>query len=162
MASNGEHSAYVLHPSEGPALWFPGERLTVKATGEQTSGTLGFLEDLAPPDAGPPLHVHPETDEAFYVLEGELDFTLGDRSVRAPAGGFVWIPRGTPHTWRVRGDRPARFLALFTPAGPEWVFLEGGEPAGPPTPPPADHPWDMPRILEAAARHDTVVLTPEA
>jgi quercetin dioxygenase-like cupin family protein len=158
MAPIGEQTGYVRKPSEGPAFWFPGERLTMQATGEQTGGALAFLEDVAAPDGGPPLHLHPEADEAFYVLDGELEVTLGERSLSSPAGSFVWVPRGTPHTWLVRGDRPARFLALYTRAGCERVFMEGGEPAPAPTPPPADHPWDMARVGEAAARHGTVVV----
>jgi quercetin dioxygenase-like cupin family protein len=119
MALIGEQAGYVRKPSEGPAFWFPGERLTMQATGEQTGGALAFLEDVAAPDGGPPLHLHPEADEAFYVLDGELEVTLGERSLSSPAGSFVWVPRGTPHTWLVRGDRPARFLALYTRAGCE-------------------------------------------
>ncbi len=49
-------------------------------------------------DPGPPLHIHPHTDEAFYIAEGEMTFQLEDRVVVAGAGTFVFVPRGMIHT----------------------------------------------------------------
>src|SRR5215210_3283608 len=51
-----------------------------------------------PGQPAPPLHVHPETDEAFYVADGDATFQLGDREVRATAGCLVFVPRGLAHT----------------------------------------------------------------
>ena len=73
---------------------------------------------------GPPLHVHHETEEAFYILEGEVEITVGPTTVRAVAGGFVLIPRETPHTFKNGGSKPARILTIFSPAGFEQFFIQ--------------------------------------
>jgi mannose-6-phosphate isomerase-like protein (cupin superfamily) len=70
----------------------------------------------------PPFHVHPHTDEAFHVAAGEATFLLGDREVRVTAGGFVFVPRGTPHTAWNSGDDPMLGLIVISPGGAEHVF----------------------------------------
>jgi len=72
--------------------------------------------------AGPPLHVHPDFDETFYVLEGELTFQLGDRRLKASAGALVFAPGETPHTYANLIGEEARRLLLCTPAGFERYF----------------------------------------
>jgi uncharacterized cupin superfamily protein len=62
-----------------------------------------------------PLHVHHADDEAWYVLEGELGFRLGDEEVIARAGSAVLASRGTPHTYWNAGDQEARYLLVMTP-----------------------------------------------
>jgi mannose-6-phosphate isomerase-like protein (cupin superfamily) len=62
-----------------------------------------------------PLHVHDEGDEAWYVIEGALEFRLGEDAVVARAGSAVLAPRGTPHTYRNAGATPARYLLVMTP-----------------------------------------------
>ncbi len=103
---------------EGPA----GGPLTFKVRGEHTGGRLTAFENLVAPGQGPPLHVHAGEDEVLYVLAGEMRFRLGTEVVEAPAGAFVFVPRGTPHCFRNVGDDPARLLILFTPAGMETFF----------------------------------------
>jgi quercetin dioxygenase-like cupin family protein len=100
----------LRNPTGGPlAFW---------ARGDQTGGALTAFESTAPPGEGPPLHVHVNEDEVLYVLEGRLRVKLESVVHAAPAGSFVFIPRGTPHAWQNAGDEPARFLAVFTPAAP--------------------------------------------
>ena len=74
------------------------------------------------PGDGPPLHTHEAQDESWYVLEGELRFKLGDTMQAAPAGSFVFVPRGTVHAFQNVGPGPARILVIFTPAGMEPFF----------------------------------------
>src|SRR6478752_5656130 len=62
-----------------------------------------------------PLHVHHADDEAWYVLEGELGFRLGDEEVVAVAGATVMASRGTPHTFWNAGEVEARYLLVMTP-----------------------------------------------
>ena len=73
-------------------------------------------------DQGPPLHIHPFTDEAFYIGQGELTFQLGDREVVAPAGTFVFVPRGMVHTARNSGPGPMRGMFILSPGSAEHVF----------------------------------------
>lgn len=112
-------------PGEGGTSDSPiGADIVFKARGEQTDGTLTAFENLVAPGEGPPLHTHANEDECLYVLEGEVRFKLGDELQTAPAGSFVFVPRGTPHTWQNVGDGRARMLIHFTPSGME-RFFEG-------------------------------------
>ncbi|CAA9393364.1 MAG: hypothetical protein AVDCRST_MAG55-226, partial [uncultured Rubrobacteraceae bacterium] len=97
----------VLGPGEGRTI--PGtDAMTLKATGEQTAGSIGFLEATSSPGYGPPRHIHHSHDELFYVLEGEFLFLVGESQFDAPPGSFVFVPRGTDHAAKVVGTEPAR------------------------------------------------------
>src|SRR5690349_14632410 len=110
----------VVPPGAGETVQGPaGGPLTFKARGEQTGGALTAIENVIAPGDGPPLHVHANEDEAWWVIEGTLAFRIGERAAEAPAGTFVFVPRGVPHAFRNAGDGPARILVLFTPAGME-------------------------------------------
>jgi len=115
--------SFSVQPGEGVKVKGPvGGPLTFKARGEQTNGSLTVFENTVAPNEGPPMHVHAAEDEAWYVLEGTLRFSL-DGDVRvAPAGSFVFVPRGTPHCFENPGDQPARMLVIFTPSGMEKFF----------------------------------------
>ena len=80
------------------------------------------IESVVGAGEGPPMHVHPDVDEAIFVLEGTFRLALDGEVRDAPAGAFAWIPRGAPHTWQNVGDGPGRFLALVLPAGLEGFF----------------------------------------
>jgi quercetin dioxygenase-like cupin family protein len=118
-----ETRAVIVGPGEGTRIEGPvGGPLAFKVRGEQTNGALTALENVIPPGQGPPLHTHANEDESWYVIDGELRFRL-DRDVqRAPAGSFVFVPRGTPHCFQNVADAPARILVMFTPAGMERFF----------------------------------------
>jgi mannose-6-phosphate isomerase-like protein (cupin superfamily) len=89
----------------------------------ETQGAYRVLAGTIPPgQPAPPLHVHPHTDEAFHIASGEATFLLGDREVRAIAGGFVFIPRGMPHTAWNSGEGPMLGLIVISPGGAEHVF----------------------------------------
>ena len=72
---------------------------------------------MAPGRTGPEPHVHRDEDDAFYVLDGELTFLLGDEDVAAPAGTFVLVPPGVEHTFANRTAEPVRVLNIHAPAG---------------------------------------------
>jgi mannose-6-phosphate isomerase-like protein (cupin superfamily) len=94
--------------------------LALKAGAAQTAGAMSVYEGGLPGrTAGPPLHVHSGTDEALYILEGEVTIRLGQQTIRADAGAFVWMPRGVPHTFANLGGAPARMLGLAVPGGIE-------------------------------------------
>ena len=89
---------------------------------DESDGVLSVIENRVPAGwPGPPLHHH-DFDEAFYVLEGELTFQLGDELALATAGQFVFAPGGAHHTLANLGDREARYLLVCTPAGFERYF----------------------------------------
>jgi len=108
-----------MGPGEGQTVANPaGGGLTYKALSEHTGGALTAWESTAAPGEGPPLHLHVNEDELMYVLEGRLRFRLDGTDHSRPAGSFVFIPRGVPHTWQNAGEGPARILFVFTPASP--------------------------------------------
>jgi quercetin dioxygenase-like cupin family protein len=151
MIMETQRTATILGHGEGEALWCVGVLTTVKATGAQTAGTYALIEDLAPRGAGTPLHRHQADDEAFYVLEGEMTFYLGDEApVHAAAGAFIHIPGGTVHAFRVESET-ARYLILTTPQH-ERFYRAIADPAPTRTIPP-ETPLDSERIGAACAAY---------
>ncbi len=124
VAGHGE--SIILAPGEGRVIPL-GEtgNVTLKAVSATTGGTLSVYEFVTPPTtAGPPLHLHRGWDEAFYVLDGEMTFLIDGRTSKAPAGSFVFVPRGILYTFWNESAAPARQLTVFTPAGIEAYFEE--------------------------------------
>jgi mannose-6-phosphate isomerase-like protein (cupin superfamily) len=113
MARAGE--AFALEPGEGRTIDLGAFGMTVKASWDETGGVFSLLEAEEPPGFGPPLHIHHDAAEAFYVLEGEYVMFLDDREVLCPAGSFVFIPAGMRHSFRV-GEAPSRKLNFYFPA----------------------------------------------
>ncbi len=124
-------AARLLHRpvATGPAFWGPGDHYTFLVTGEETGGAYFAMEALVPPGGGPPPHIHRREDETFYLIEGEIEFLLGEDLVLAGPGDFVNIPRGMVHRFRNIGSGTARMILTFTPAGMERFFEETLEPA---------------------------------
>jgi mannose-6-phosphate isomerase-like protein (cupin superfamily) len=114
-------AAYVLRPGEGREIDLGAFSMSVKAAGEQTDGAFTLLEADEPPGFGPPLHIHHDAAEAFYVLEGEYVIFLEDAEEVCPAGSFIFIPAGVPHGFRV-GGVPSRKLNLYAPAAMTGYF----------------------------------------
>ena len=124
---------YLRHVArgEGPAIWVAGDTYTFKATGADTGERLTVWEATVPPGAGPPPHLHLGQDEAYYLLEGELEVLDGERRFTARAGDFVFIPRGTVHRFRNVSQSASRMLLWMTPAGFEGFLFRVGQPARP-------------------------------
>jgi quercetin dioxygenase-like cupin family protein len=114
-----------------------------------------------PPGGGPPLHVHSREEEGFYVLEGEITFTVNGERLVAGVGTFANMPVGTPHSFRNESDRPARMLISVAPAGLEKMFFEVGVPLdeGSTTALPPTH-EEIDRLLAAAPRYGVEIKVP--
>jgi hypothetical protein len=97
--------------------------MTVLADAESSADAFTLLEADEPAGFGPPLHIHREVAEAFYVLAGEYRIFIRDEEFACPAGSYVYIPPGVPHGFRV-GDEPSRKLNLYAPAGMIGYFDE--------------------------------------
>jgi len=111
------NSAYALAAGAGkPMTWF-GSTITLKASCPE----LGVTEVLMSPGEEPPLHVHKNEDEWFYMLDGEVTFHVGGENHRGSSGAFVSFPRGIPHTFTIESPT-ARILVLNTPGGFERMF----------------------------------------
>jgi oxalate decarboxylase/phosphoglucose isomerase-like protein (cupin superfamily) len=97
--------------------------MSVRATADETGSAFTLLEAAEPPGFGPPMHIHRDAAEAFYVLDGEYLMFIEDREFRCPAGSFVYIPSGLRHGFRV-GSVPSRKLNLYSPAAMVGYFDE--------------------------------------
>lgn len=117
--------AFVVPAGAGTVIRGPvGGPTIIKAGTAETGGTFTLLENHVPPRQGPPLHVHAREDEMWYVLDGHFRFRADDELLDAPAGSFVFVPRGTHHCFQNIGDETARILVMFTPSGMERFFEE--------------------------------------
>jgi mannose-6-phosphate isomerase-like protein (cupin superfamily) len=113
-------NAHLLQSGEGRSVSLGAIRMTVKEDGTATRGVLGIAEfEVAPNVPTPPPHIHHTHEEGFYVLEGELEFIIGNETMRAGKGTYVTMPIGVPHTFSNPGSAPARFLNTFTP--PQYI-----------------------------------------
>lgn len=129
---------------EGDARWWFGGLAVIKATAADTGGQMSIIEVTEPPGAEAPLHVHHREDEGFWLLEGSATFQVGDTTIEAEAGDYLFGPRDIPHRYSV-GDAGCRMLFIMTPGGFEEFVIATSEPAASRTlpPPSTDEPdWE--------------------
>lgn len=108
---------YALPAGGGtPLAWFT-STITMKASGPE----IGVTEVQMEPGDEPPVHVHKNEDEWFYVLDGAVTFRVGGENYSGTTGAFVSFPRGIPHTFSIESPS-ARFLVMNTPGGFERMF----------------------------------------
>lgn len=123
MSDQRPGNAVVLLPGEGRAIDLGNFAMSVKVAGAETGGGFALLEAAEPANFGPPMHIHHNCGEAFYVLEGEYRFFVEATEYVCPAGSFVYVPAGLRHGFRV-GDMPSRKLNLYSPAAMVGYFDE--------------------------------------
>ena len=155
--------AQLIHrpPGSGKTYSAVGDKYVFLATGDETGGAYCLMEATVPPGGGPPPHYHTREEEAFYVMEGEITFTVEDRTVVAGPGCFVQIPRGTAHAFKNQTGAPARMLIQCSPAGFEKFMTEFAtelpSPDAPPLPP---SPAEIEKLLSVAPQYGIVMLPP--
>jgi len=151
----------VLAAGDGRSIWVVGDRYTIKCSGNDTSGAYALLEAIVPPGGGPPPHIHSREDEAFYVLEGKLQFHADGCSFTATSGAWVTLARGSLHYFKNTGLNPARMLIVVTPSGLENFFLEiGREAVDGETEPVALTPEDIQKLLQTAPKYGIEIRMP--
>lgn len=123
MTARSRSRPFVLRPGEGRDIDMGTFRMSLKASGDETSEAFSLLEADEPPHFGPPMHIHRDAAEAFYVVSGEYIIFIENEEHRCPAGWFIYIPAGVPHGFRV-GPAPSRKLNIFTPAAMVGYFDE--------------------------------------
>lgn len=163
MEADAASRVFGLGREEGESWWWLGGLANIKATGKETGGQYTLIEVLDPQGAEVPLHVHHNEDEAFYVLEGEMTFYVGEETIKAGPGSFLFGPKDVPHSYTVDSG-PARLLFLLSPAGFEGLIRETGEPAKSLTlpPPPEEEPdeAEMEEFMAIAARYGGEIVGP--
>ncbi len=124
---------YVASLETAEAISLVGDVYSLLATGQTTGGALYLHDAMVPPGGGPPPHSHVREDEAFYVISGTLTLEIEGKRLLAPAGSFVWAPRGQVHRFFNGSDAPVRCLVLALPAGFERMVRAAGTPVPPGT-----------------------------
>lgn len=118
MAQSG-----LLRAGHGESVSLRGSEVTIKLRSDQASGS-SCIEFVAAPGFDTGLHVHTRLEETWYVLDGELDFHIGDESFRAAPGACVFVPPRVPHAFANRTEAPVKFLLIMSPPGHDRYFVE--------------------------------------
>lgn len=100
-----------------PAYTFLGVRMRILLSSQQTGGQFTMIEGVMPPGGDGGLHVHHREDESMFIVEGELEVTIGDTVRTLQAGSSYFAPRGVPQRLRNRGTTPMRGILVTTPGG---------------------------------------------
>ena len=161
IAPDRNRLGYVLDDKEGEAFWLLGMLQTIKIGSDDTAGQLGLIEVVVPAGSGSPWHVHPEEDEWFYVLEGEMTVWVADTRHSLKAGSFAFGPKGVPHTFYAEAGG-ARALVGFAPMQFEGFLREVGHPAPARVLPPplAGPPPEIEKLAPIAKRAGFIILGP--
>jgi quercetin dioxygenase-like cupin family protein len=116
----------IRQDGEGELMWFAGGgAFTWKATSAETGGAFILLEDRMVRGKSTPFHLHPNEDEAIYVLEGELLVHIDGEEHRVGPGGLFFAPRGVPHAFMVTSET-AHVLGWQTPGTGESFYRDAG------------------------------------
>ena len=152
----------IRKPPQGRTVAVVGDVYRFLATGEDTNGKYALFEALVGPGGGPPPHVHSREEEGFYVLEGEITFTVNGERVVGKAGTFANMPVGTLHSFKNEGTQTARMLISVAPAGLEQMFFEVGVPLaeGATTAPPPKK-EEIDKLLAVAPRYGIEIRLPK-
>jgi quercetin dioxygenase-like cupin family protein len=137
---NSQKSATFVGPQDGDGIAMAGNSYRVVISGKQTDGKYALIDMLVPPRGGPIPHAHPDVQESFYVVDGEVEVKSETGNYTAGKGSFVNIPYGgLVHCFKNNTDKMARLLCTVMPAGMEDFFTQAGQPApfGTFLPPPA-------------------------
>ena len=145
--------------TEGRTIGVVGDIYRFVATGKDTAGQYAQWEAIVPPGGGPPPHYHTREEEGFYIVEGEVTFTVYDERIVATPGMFANIPVGVTHSFKNETDRPARMVITIAPAGLEEMFYESGVPLPEGTtvaPPPSRE--EIEKLLKIAPNYGVEIL----
>ena len=142
----------VRMPGEGKTITLAGMPMVFLVTGEDAKHASMFEWTVAP-GFSTGRHVHRVKEESFYMLEGECEWQVGDQTIRATPGAYVFIPTGVPHNIANTSAKPARMIMTASPPGAEHYFEELAVLAGRGGPP------DVEAIGELRSRYDTEQLS---
>jgi mannose-6-phosphate isomerase-like protein (cupin superfamily) len=150
---NGPSEPFHGRSSETEVLDLFGVHIRILMPASATDGALSIFDDHNDPGAGPPLHVHYDADEIFFVVAGSYRFICSEKVIEAGAGDIVLVPRGAPHTFLNCGTGPGHLLVTLRPGGFEGFFRAVVDAK-------LDVARDMPAIVEIARRYHLEFLGP--
>jgi quercetin dioxygenase-like cupin family protein len=150
---------YSMVREEGDAVWMFDALDTIKADSDQTDGRFSVVEFLDFKGSSVPLHLNERWDRGFYVLDGEYVFVIGDETVPASPGTWVFVPRNTPHAWRC-DSAEGRLLNLTVPGGFENFYRQVGENVTDRTQLPPRREPDVEALAKTASQHGVTIVGP--
>jgi quercetin dioxygenase-like cupin family protein len=158
FASLGEPEVGKVSPKmDSPELknsyWYIGHLMSILISSKDTNGTFSLIHGYEIKGLEPPPHVHTKEDESFYILDGEINYTVDKEVFNARRGDWIFLPRNVQHSFQVQSDQ-AEVIIHLSPGGFEEYFKEMSEPAKaliiPPRP---QGPPDVKRIIETASKY---------
>lgn len=117
-------SAKTVTAEEGTQLDVMGDAVRIILRSEDTGGRLTLVQQRSRPGAGIPLHINTREDEVFQVLEGRVEFQVGEQKLTAEPGTVVHVPKHLPHSFRIVGTGVALIQILMLPGGLEKMVEE--------------------------------------
>ena len=127
--NNTNNLLTAVEAQGGKAVSVVGDTYRIVIGGEQTNGTYALIDMLIPPQGGPGPHSHADVQEAFYIVDGELEVTTQEKTYTATKGAYVNIPfNGPVHKFTNKTNTTTHILCLVTPSGMEKMFEEIGQP----------------------------------
>jgi quercetin dioxygenase-like cupin family protein len=163
MTAESQPDVVMREPGSGRGTWAMSSLFEHLLESPAGTGRIGVAVVTQPPGVATPLHRHAREAEAFYMLEGRMDYRAGGEDYELYSGCFIYLPASIPHAFRIRGDEPARFLSIVEPGGLLHLYDEVGVPATEMRLPGADgQPMEVeiPRWAEVGPRYGLEVLGP--
>ena len=158
FASLGEPELGEVPPKmDSPELknsyWYIGHLMSILISSKDTNGAYSLIHGYEIKGLEPPPHVHTKEDESFYILDGEINYTVDEEVFNARRGDWIFLPRNVQHSFQVQSDQ-AEVIIQLSPGGFEEYFKEMSDPAKaliiPPRP---QGPPDVKRIIETASKY---------
>lgn len=145
--------ALIVKSHEIPPLEVLGTQVRFLVEAQRTSGAWSLMEVAIPLNSGPPAHNH-SWDEAYFITEGTVEFTVGGKQFTATAGDFIYTPGGVAHGFRGTSAQPAHMLIFDAPAHAAAFFKQVDREV-------RDLPRDLPKVLEIGKNTGIHFLQPE-
>jgi len=140
-------------PKLDNSYWYIGHLMSILVTAEDTNGMFSLIHGFEVRGLEPPPHTHTQEDESFYVIKGEIDYTVGGRVFNVNPGNWIFLPRNIQHSFKVITET-AEVLMHLSPGGFEKYFIEMSEPAGEMAIPPRPQgPPDIDRLVAIASKY---------
>jgi len=115
-------------PELSNSYWYIGHLMSILISAGDTGGSFSLIHGFEIKGLEPPPHIHTREDESFYLLDGEIDYTVDKKVFSAGKGDWVFLPRNIQHSFRVKTDQ-AEVIIHLSPGGFEDYFREMSEPA---------------------------------
>jgi quercetin dioxygenase-like cupin family protein len=143
----------MIAPELSNSYWYIGHLMSILISASDTGGSFSLIHGFEIKGLEPPPHIHTREDESFYILNGEIDYTVDQKVFSARQGDWVFLPRNIQHSFRVKTDQ-AEVIIHLSPGGFEDYFREMSEPAKELVIPPRPQgPPDVKRIVATASKY---------